>query len=260
MSKDEAAESKSGEKLLTAVERILAEDGELIGTTEKHIRGTPAKDGETEDAWRLRVAQQIVSEFSTRSAISGGAAALPAIVPGFGTLMALVGGALADMALMLKFEVEMALCLSQLYGYDLRRKRERQLAFLLASVSTYDARSNQNFLVDLARAEGTALWNYTPRQLSKAILSVMTKMVLLTASKSFARVLPVVGVVVGASANKVLTRRVGERCTSELARRAELERPAKKDEPEKTKVKATVKSEGKTQTKTQARKRKASEG
>ena len=128
-------------------------------------------------------------------------------------------------------------------------------------VPLVDSMRNMAFSArDLARAEGTALWNYTPRQLSKAILSVMTKMVLLTASKSFARVLPVVGVVVGASANKVLTRRVGERCTSELARRAELERPAKKDEPEKTKVKATVKSEGKTQTKTQARKRKASEG
>lgn len=225
-----------GEKLLTAVERIIADDAALIATTEKHVRGTESKPGEPSEAWLKRVGEKIVSDFSTRSALSGGAAALPAIVPGFGTAVTLVGGVLADVALMLKWEVEMALCLSLLHGYDIRDKRERQLAFLLASVSTYDARSNENVLMDLARAEGTALWNYTPRQVSKALVSVMAKIVLMAVSKSFARLVPVVGVVVGASANKLLTKRVGERCMAELARRLEA-RTAQQARP---KVKARI--------------------
>lgn len=225
-----------GEKLLTAVERIIASDASLIATTEKHVRSTTSKPSEAREAWLERVGKKIVSDFSTRSAISGGASALPAIVPGIGTIVSLVGGVLADVALMLKWEVEMAMCLSQLYGYDIRDQRERQLAFLLASVSTYDARSNQNVLMDLASAEGTALWNYTPRQVSKALISVMTKIVLMAVSKSFARLVPIVGVVVGASANKLLTKQVGQRCMGVLASRSAM----RKTQQAKPKVKARV--------------------
>jgi uncharacterized protein (DUF697 family) len=219
----EEADVKQGERLLSAVERILSNDADLIARAERHLVEIPLREAESEDAWRARVGAALVSDFSTRSAISGGAAALPSLVPGVGSLISLVGGSLADMALMLKFEVEMTLSLLHLHGYDITNKRERQLAFLLASVGTYDARSGQNYLLDLARAQGTAIWNYTPRQLSKAVLSVMAKVAVLSLSRSLVRVLPVVGVVVGASANKVLTRQVGRRCMDELVRRRQLE-------------------------------------
>ena len=43
---------------------------------------------------------------------------------------------------------------------------------------------------------------------------------LLAISKGFVRVLPIIGVAVGAGANKVLTSRVGRRCRGELERRS----------------------------------------
>lgn len=233
----EAAGEAQGRKLLTAVERLIRDDEELIAIAERHQREIPREEHADEAAWREAVAALIVSDFSNRSAISGGAAALPSILPGFGTVVSLVGGTLADMALMLKFEVEMALCLTHLHGWDIRQTRERQIAFLLASVNTYEAKSDQNLFVDLAAAEGTAVWNYTPRQISKALVSVMTKIALLSVSKGLVRVVPFVGVVVGASMNKVLTGRVGNRCIAELKRRRELEdAEADEEAPVKAKV------------------------
>jgi hypothetical protein len=113
------------------------------------------------------------------------------------------------MGLMLKFEVELVMVLSHIYGFDLRKTEERQVAFLLASVGTYDAKSGGNFLVDAAKAEGVAIWNYAPRQLSKVLVSVLTKIALLSVSKSFLRALSDRGDRGRLSMNKVLTQNVG---------------------------------------------------
>ncbi len=232
-----------GTQLLNAVERILSDDADLIALVQRHMDRLPPKPGEAEGDWRRRVAKALVSEFSNRSALSGGAAALPALVPGIGSVIAVVGGALADMALTLKFECELSLCLSQLYGFDISKPRERELAFLLASVSTFDVKSHGNVLVDLAQAQGTAVWNYTPRQVSKLLATVLGRLALLAVSKSFVRAVPLVGIVVGASANKVLTSRVGDRCTEQLDARRN-ERDAVKDAGPKVqaKVKSKVKA------------------
>jgi len=127
--------------------------------------------------------------------------------------------------------------LAHIHGFDLRKPKERQLAFLLASVGTYDARSGGNFLVDAAKAEGVAIWNYAPRQVSKVLLSVLTKIALMAISKSFLRALPLVGIAVGSSMNKVLTAKVGRRCHEDLRKRRALrEEEAEEDDAVEARV------------------------
>lgn len=235
--------TEEGEKLLTAVERLVASADVLMSDVDR-LRGEEvAKNQGTAAEVRLRVAARLVSSFSNRTAISGGLSAAPAILPGVGTIAALVGGTLADMALMLKFEVELAMSLCYAFGYDIRAPRERQLAFMLASVSTYSAKAKRNFFVDLAAAQGEAIWNYSPRQLSKALVSVTTKIALLSLSKSLARGLPFVGIAVGAGMNKMLTKRVGDQCIEQLKQRRELDEA---DADKRTVVKARVRGEGST--------------
>lgn len=212
-----------GERLLSAVERIVDDPENLIATVAEYERKTRRDPDGSDREWRKEVADQIVSHFSTWSAVSGGASALPAAVPGIGTLVATIGGTLADMCLTLKFEVEMALCLTHLYGWDIRDDRERQLAYLLASVSTHDAQSGGNFLTDLAKVEWEAIWKYAPRQISKHLLQVMAKLAVISASKSLLRALPLIGIGVSAGVNKVLTNRVGDRCITELANRRTMQ-------------------------------------
>lgn len=215
----ESSES-TGRQVLHAVERILDSTDDIIALVERLKRQSDLADRPEE--MRDLVGRRLVAIYSNRSALSGGATALPALVPGWGTLATLAGGTLVDMGLMLKFEVEMTLALSWLYGFDIHQERERQVAFLLASVGTYDARTGRNFFVDLAEAEGTAIWNYAPREVTKFLVSVLTKVALLYAGRSFVKAIPLVGVVVGTGANKVLTRKVGQRCIEDLRRRRRL--------------------------------------
>ncbi|MDF1565681.1 MAG: EcsC family protein [Deltaproteobacteria bacterium] len=212
-----------GQKLLSAVERLVADTEKLLAIVAEHQERVDAGRHEDEAAYRKAVAGELISTFSNRTALSGGAAALPAVIPGLGSVVTLVGGTLADMALMLKFEVELALCLTALYGYDIHQDRERQLAFLLAGVKTYEEREQRHVVLDAAIAEGTAIWNYSGREITKGVTSVFTKIALIGVSRGFLRVLPVVGVAVGAGMNKALTRRVGKRCQEELARRVQFE-------------------------------------
>lgn len=217
----EVEDHSQGRKLLNVVERIIADTDSLVALSKDSLRRAQVAHPEDEAAALTAASEAIISHFSTRTAVSGGLAALPALLPGVGTLAAVAGGALADVGLMLKFEVEMALTLSHLHGFDITREEERNLAFLLASVSTYDAKSGGNFFADVVQAEGIALWKYTPRQVAKLLLTVLSKLALLQAGKGLVRAVPFVGIAVGSTMNKVLTRRVGERLVSELSQRRE---------------------------------------
>jgi uncharacterized protein (DUF697 family) len=212
---DEETES-DGRRLLTAVERLVDDSDHLIAQVEAIKYGVP-DDGRAAERYRDAIAQRIIKNYSTRSAMAGGVSAMPAILPGAGTAIA-VGGALVDMTLMLKHEVEMVLSLTYLYGHDIRQDDRRWLGYALAGVSTYEATSGRNYFVDLADAEVEALTKYTTRQLSKLVATVLGKVALVSASKSLLRVLPLVGVVVGASTNKVLTHSVGWTCVDALER------------------------------------------
>lgn len=224
-------QDQQGRRLLSAVERIIEDIDALVARVERMRREADLAPGEHDDVRVGALAKKIVSSYSNRSAVSGGLTALPALLPGVGTVTALVGGALADVALMLKFEVEMALSLTHLYGFDVRQERERQLAFLLASVSTYEASSGRNFFVDVAAAETTAIWNYAPRQVSKLLLTAFGRIALVGLSKGLVKAVPFVGIAVGASVNKLLTGRVGQRCTSELQARRHHAAQARQEAP-----------------------------
>lgn len=240
----EAEDQEQGRKLLTAVERILADTGSLVALSNAQRSRAREKQLPSEDATRDAAALEVVRHFSNRSAVSGGLAALPGLVPGAGTVVAALGGTLADMCLVLKFEVEMALVLSHLYGYDITRDDERQLAFLLASVSTYDAKRERSAVMDLAETQGIAFWKYAPREVSKRVVATMTKIALLSVSKGFLRALPLVGIAVGSSMNKVLTQRVGERCMRELKKRRELSPPEEARPPRAAKKAARKRKSG----------------
>lgn len=219
MGADREAEDVQGKKLLTAVERLLAETGALVAQSNEALRR--AKEQKTGDAARTRLiaARDVVKRYATLSAVSGGATALPALLPGVGTVTALTGGLLADVAMILKFEVEMALVLTHLYGGDIYDPKVREEAFLLASISTYELKSGRNFFVDVAQAQGEAVLKYAPREAGKLLVVALARIATLGIGKGLARAIPLVGIAVGASFNRVLTARVGERIITELSNR-----------------------------------------
>ncbi len=216
----ETEDRDRGRLLISAVERILDDPDEIIGVVERHRRTLRDEHPHlAQDDLRDLVAERVVRHWSNRAAFSGGATALPALMPGIGTLVAVAGGTLVDVGLLLKYEVEMAMALCWLYGYDIRLERERQLAFLLASVETHDARAEAHFLEDVAQAEGQAIWNYGPRQVPKIAAQVVSRLATRGATRGLARALPFLGIAVGVGLNKALTAQVGRHCIEELDKR-----------------------------------------
>jgi uncharacterized protein (DUF697 family) len=170
------------------------------------------------------LAQQIIGDYSRRSAIAGGVTSLPGLLPGGGSAVALVGGVLADMTFMLKHDVEMILCLSYLFGHDIREEKERWLAYVLAGMRTYQAREHRNYMVDLLEVQLDALPKYTPRELFKIAATVLGRVALLSLSRGFVKALPLIGIAVSASTNKFMTWSVGWWCVEALERRRDAER------------------------------------
>jgi uncharacterized protein (DUF697 family) len=211
-----------GERLLSAVERVVEDCDDLIA----HVETLKSAAGEIGDEEGLRehLARQIIQTYSTRSAIAGGVTSLPALVPGPGSAVALVGGMLADMTYMLKYDIEMILCLSYLYGHDIRDEKERWLAYVLAGIRTYEVQARRNYLADLFDLQLDALPKYTPRELFKLAATVLGKVALISLSKGFIKTLPLVGIAVSSSTNKFMTWSVGWWCVEALERRRSAER------------------------------------
>jgi hypothetical protein len=213
-----APDEAKGRELLSSVERLVASNAKLRRVAAE----CRAKAGD-------EAATEAVRRYSNLAAIAGGASALPGIIPGAGLAIGL-GAVLAELAVLLKLEVEMALVLLELHGFDIDDPRERQLGFLMASVGTYEAGTRHNAVVDFARAEGEAIWNYAPRRLARMTVSFMALLVAVRFARGLIKLVPFLGMAVGSSMNKVLTTRVGTRIRRDLRARRELLRDARKAE------------------------------
>ncbi len=208
-----------GKALLNAVERILASAESIEEEVEGIYEAQARKRPDVPEVLRERVAREVISRYSTLTAVGGGLSSLPAILPGVGTMAAVLGGSMVDMTLCLKYETEMIMALSALFGNDITTERERAYCLLLAGLSTYQQIAGKNALVDYGVVGTEALWNYSPRQLSKLVATVFLRVALASGTKNLVKGIPFAGAIVGFTANKLLTRRVGDRALAEFRRR-----------------------------------------
>ena len=217
-------DAEKGQRLLTAVERLVSNNTTLrTKVAEAKARATEKASELTKkpDSLREATAVELIRTFSNNAAIAGGASAAPALIPGIGSIAVGVAGGIAELAYLLKTEVELALCLLHLYGFDIEEPKERQIGFLLASVGTSMA-SGSNVVGDLIKAEGVALWNYAPRHIARFVIRAMTAIAMGWVSRSLLRMVPLIGIGVAATMNKVLTQRVGDRVMRDLRTRRDM--------------------------------------
>lgn len=212
-----------GQKLLIAVERLIEDADELIARTDVFARAAGVVPGRDDPEATAAAAEMIIRSYSNRSAATGALAALPSLVPGPGMLVAAVGGTLVDIGLVFKHEVEMAMCLAHLYGVDITVRDERRVVFLLTSLNVSEVQQGGNFLLDMAVAEMDAIINYTPRQVTKVLASVLARVAIKATSRGMMRIVPVVGVVACGLMNKWFTREVGIRCEALLVQRKKMQ-------------------------------------
>src|SRR5215217_5902295 len=87
--------------LLKAIELIVAKPPEIKRSLQKFAEKYHRRSGSQTDEERFKewMANQVISSYSTKAGISGGATALIGIVPGIGTAIKVFGSTTADIAL-----------------------------------------------------------------------------------------------------------------------------------------------------------------
>ena len=219
---DTCRATSSQVNICRAVERIIASPDQIEALTRsitEVIRQSLPGDT-SEELIRDSAEQKVISHYANRVAIIGGLTTLPAIFPGVGSVIALTGGALTDMTMCLKYEVEMILALLSLNGFDIHDPRERQLACLLAASHTYESTPGQGPIADLIKINADAIWNYSPREICKAMLAFSAGLALAYSGRTFTRAVPLVGQIASGSINKVLAYRLGKTALKAIKKRA----------------------------------------
>ena len=210
----------TGAQLARAVERLV-DPADAIVRMADAVRRTVRPSADP-DRVRRDWCDRVIRSYARRAALSGGAAALPALAPGVGTLIAVAGGAVVDTAYLLKYEVELALALAHIHGHDIATESHRQLGFLLGVEQVRRMRDERvegppaPGLLDVARTLG-------PHELRRMVVSACTRLLAAQVGKGALRALPLAGVAFSASLNHALTLRVGRRLMNELSRREELD-------------------------------------
>ena len=207
------------QKLLSSLDRIVEDSPSIIKIVDQYKTIANSK-GDEGAPHREKVTTLIIEHYSVRSAVSGGSTSLPGIIPLVGPLLAL-GGNITDMTLLLKFEVEMVLALSYAYGFDINSDEERKMAILLTVVGFSETEGGKNLFSDITRIGGIAAGTYGPREMTKILLSAIAKMTFGSLFRKAGRLIPIVGVVVGAGYNKIMTKKLGDKVKKVLTARLE---------------------------------------
>ena len=200
------------------LDQIVASNDKIRMLVEK-CSNLAEKAGKPENS-RNRAAQLIIGHYSNLCAAGGGMSGLPGMIPVVGTVLSIFGAGALDAILQLKFEIEMVLALSVLAGRNIDDPRERKIAFLMACTSLEDAYSSSDeptlkSIVDLALGE------YSTRELSKTMIKAVARVIMMMTAKKWTKYFPLVGVLVGASMNKILTEHTGRACWRVIKKRAQ---------------------------------------
>ena len=209
---------KDARQAIKILDQMVA-DSDKIRRVVARCKDLAEKAGKPENA-RNRAAQLIIAHYSNLCAASGGASGLPGLIPVIGTVFSIFGAGAVDAIMQLKFEIEMILALSVLAGRDIDDPKERKVAFLMACTSLEEAYETSDepslkSIVDLAMGE------YSTRELSKSLVKAVARVIMMFAAKKWTRYFPVVGCLVGASMNKVLTEHTGRACWRVIRKRAD---------------------------------------
>lgn len=165
-----------------------------------------------EDEIQDLTAEKVVSRYIDLCTISGGLTSLTSIIPGIGTALAMVGGALSDGAVCMKFQVDMCLCLAEVYGYDVSTEDGKQLAFLVAAGGALNKFGSDGVASIASKAGVRLLKQYLKGAALQAVKEFFKRLGIIFTRKALEKALPFgIGVVISASANRLLTKYVAKK-------------------------------------------------
>lgn len=170
---------------------------------EAEVQGLMDKDLEV---YRDKIAAQIIDSAAARTAVIGGGAALPDLLPvaGWSTFVAAVG---ADFALTLREDLSMLLKMAFLYGQDVSREdRKRQAVSLLAAVGTRGG-GDGSATGEMSKLMGMIGTKHVSR---KVLVSIGKRLGERFFKRKLVKLIPGIGILLSGGVNYYSTRALGE--------------------------------------------------
>ena len=204
-------QDETGGTILKLVEAIAITPQDARAVVSQYERqARQARPDSTNEAVRTLVIKKVIGRYSRLAATSGGVTSLAGIVPGVGTAVTMIGGGLADVSICMKLQIDMTMCLAIAINGKITNEDAKHMSFVIALAGTlekFGTKAGQNTVskaaVKVASSYLTGATLITIKQLAKQVGIEFTK-------RAAVKAIPFgIGVVVGSSANYILTRYVG---------------------------------------------------
>lgn len=214
----EAGGSSEKPALLQAIEKLLADPAEIRLDVEKQRVRTRRRTKLDGRALDRAVADDLITSYSRRTMLVGGASALAGVVPGLGSVVGLFGTAIADAALSMKFEIELVLAIATAFGRDVTIEHERDACILVAGLGTLAEVGKFTGKKLTKRAFLALVRKVLSGNLRRWILIVFSLLGWKLAPKALLGAIPLgLGLVLNVLMNRTVTRIVGARAVSWFA-------------------------------------------
>lgn len=200
-----------GALLLRIVEAIAISPEDAGHIADQYLTQSWAKNpNDPEWQHQLRAADAIIKRYAKLTAMVGGAAALPGIIPGLGTAVAIGGGALTDVGVCLKLQADMCLCLASAFHYNIASEDVRHLAYLLAATGAVQHGGAEAGARLGSQAGVRMVRHYLQGPTLVAVKQAFSKVGVRLTRKGIEKAIPFgVGAAIGIGVNYGLTRYVG---------------------------------------------------
>ncbi len=206
-----AEKEDSASTLMKAVELIAISPADarvVISQYEQQARSSrpKASDREIKDL----VCEKIIKRYARLASTSGGATALAGVIPGFGTAISMVGGSLADITVCMKLQIDMTMCIALAVNKSLSNEDAKHMSFIIALAGSLEQAGSAGATRIASKAGVKMVEKYLKGTVLQTIKELFKRIGIEFTKKATVKVIPFgIGVVIGASANYVLTKYVG---------------------------------------------------
>ena len=200
--------------LLKAIELVLADPASIKEET-LQLRGEYVLkygNDKSEDEVNSYTVDKIISNYSYHAAFVGGASSLTGIIPGLGTVITTLGGGITDATLSMKYQIEMTMAIATVYGHDICTEEEKRICLLVAGLGAINEAAKEGGKTLGIKAFTKIIQQYLKGGTLQIVKEIFKKVGITFTRKAAEKAIPFgVGVLIGFSANKALTKYVGTR-------------------------------------------------
>lgn len=197
--------------LLKAIEMILTSTETIQKKTDSLYVNYERKNQNLDKNRILsNVANKIITHYSNKAALIGGATSMSGVIPGIGTVMSMFGGATVDTALSMKYQIEMSMALAHLYGHDISVEEQKRICMIVAGLGTLTELSKKGAREIGEKAFSTMVEKTLKDNTKQALIQIFKRLGVELSQKSMQKAIPFgVGMLVSFGVNKAVTKYVG---------------------------------------------------